>query len=218
VIRVLLADDQTLIRAGFRVLLGSAEDIEVVAEAADGAQAVALARRYRPDVVLMDIRMPDVDGLEATRRICGDGSLAGIKVLILTTFESDEYVYQALQAGASGFVVKDIDPGDLLHAIRVIARGDALLSPAITRRLIADIVSRRRPPPTADASLSELTDREREIMALVATGLSNDEIASQLHLSPLTVKTHVSRAMLKLGARDRAQLVVIAYQTGLVTA
>jgi DNA-binding NarL/FixJ family response regulator len=218
VIRVLLADDQTLIRAGFRVLLGSAEDIEVVAEAADGAQAVALARRYRPDVVLMDIRMPDVDGLEATRRICGDGSLAGIKVLILTTFESDEYVYQALQAGASGFVVKDIDPGDLLHAIRVIARGDALLSPAITRRLIADIVSRRRPPPTPDASLSELTDREREIMALVATGLSNDEIASQLHLSPLTVKTHVSRAMLKLGARDRAQLVVIAYQTGLVTA
>jgi DNA-binding NarL/FixJ family response regulator len=218
VIRVLLADDQTLIRAGFRVLLGSAEDIEVIAEAADGAQAVAQARRHRPDVVLMDIRMPDVDGLEATQRICGDEALAGVRVLILTTFESDEYVYQALQAGASGFVVKDIDPADLLHAIRVIARGDALLSPAITRRLIADIVARRRPAGTADATLAELTDREREIMALVATGLSNDEIASELHLSPLTVKTHVSRAMLKLGARDRAQLVVIAYQTGLVTA
>jgi DNA-binding NarL/FixJ family response regulator len=200
------------------VLLGSAEDIEVVAEAADGAQTVAQARRHRPDVVLMDIRMPDVDGLEATRRICGDEALAGVRVLILTTFESDEYVYQALQAGASGFVVKDIDPGDLLQAIRVIARGDALLSPAITRRLIADIVARRRPAPAADAALSELTDREREIMGLVATGLSNDEIASQLHLSPLTVKTHVSRAMLKLRARDRAQLVVIAYQTGLVTA
>jgi DNA-binding NarL/FixJ family response regulator len=217
VIRVLLADDQTLIRAGFRVLLGSAEDIEVVAEAADGAQAVAQARRHRPDVVLMDIRMPEMDGLEATRRIGADGSLGDVKVLILTTFESDEYVYQALQAGASGFVVKDIEAADLLQAVRVIARGDALLSPAITRRLIADIVARHRPAPAED-SLSELTDREREVMALVATGLSNDEIASQLHLSPLTVKTHVSRAMLKLGARDRAQLVVIAYQTGLVRA
>jgi DNA-binding NarL/FixJ family response regulator len=218
VIRVLLADDQTLIRAGFRVLLGSAEDIEVVAEAADGAQAVAQARRHRPDVVLMDIRMPEMDGLEATRRIGADGSLGDVKVLILTTFESDEYVYQALQAGASGFVVKDIEAADLLQAVRVIARGDALLSPAITRRLIADIVARHRPAPASGDSLSELTDREREIMALVATGLSNDEIALQLHLSPLTVKTHVSRAMLKLGARDRAQLVVIAYQTGLVRA
>jgi DNA-binding NarL/FixJ family response regulator len=217
VIRVLLADDQTLIRAGFRVLLGSAEDIEVVAEAADGAQAVAQARRHRPDVVLMDIRMPEMDGLEATRRIGADASLGDVKVLILTTFENDEYVYQALQAGASGFVVKDIEAADLLQAVRVIARGDALLSPAITRRLIADIVARHRPAPAED-SLSELTDREREVMALVATGLSNDEIASQLHLSPLTVKTHVSRAMLKLGARDRAQLVVIAYQTGLVRA
>jgi DNA-binding NarL/FixJ family response regulator len=172
-------------------------------------------------VVLMDIRMPDVDGLEATRRIGSDESLSGVKVLILTTFESDEYVYQALQAGASGFVVKDIEPTDLLQAVRVIARGDALLSPAITRRLIADIVSRQRPRagrPGTDSALSELTDREREIMALVATGLTNDEIASQLHLSPLTVKTHVSRAMLKLGARDRAQLVVIAYQSGLVSA
>jgi DNA-binding NarL/FixJ family response regulator len=218
VIRVLLADDQTLIRAGFRVLLGSADDIEVVAEAADGAQAVALARRHRPDVVLMDIRMPEVDGLEATRRIGRDEALAGVKVLILTTFESDEYVYDALQAGASGFVVKDIEATDLLQAVRVIARGDALLSPAITRRLIADIVARHRPPGVADAALSELTDREREIMALVATGMSNDEIAGELHLSPLTVKTHVSRAMLKLGARDRAQLVVIAYQSGLVSA
>jgi DNA-binding NarL/FixJ family response regulator len=218
VIRVLLADDQTLIRAGFRVLLGSADDIEVVAEAADGAQAVALARRHRPDVVLMDIRMPNVDGLEATRRIGGDESLSDVKVLILTTFESDEYVYEALQAGASGFVVKDIEAADLLHAVRVVARGDALLSPAITRRLIADIVSRHRPAAPADPALAELTEREREIMALVATGLSNDEIAGRLHLSPLTVKTHVSRAMLKLGARDRAQLVVIAYQSGLVSA
>jgi DNA-binding NarL/FixJ family response regulator len=217
VIRVLLADDQALIRAGFRVLLGSAEDIEVIAEASDGAQAVSLARRHRPDVVLMDIRMPEMDGLEATRRIGADASLAEVKVLILTTFESDEYVYQALQAGASGFVVKDIEAADLLHAVRVVARGDALLSPAITRRLIADIVARHRPSPRKD-SLSELTEREREIMTLVATGLSNDEIATQLHLSPLTVKTHVSRAMLKLGARDRAQLVVIAYQSGLVTA
>jgi DNA-binding NarL/FixJ family response regulator len=218
VIRVLLADDQTLIRAGFRVLLGSADDIEVVAEAADGAQAAALARRHRPDVVLMDIRMPDVDGLEATRRIGRDETLSDVKVLILTTFESDEYVYEALQAGASGFVVKDIEAADLLHAVRVVARGDALLSPAITRRLIADIVSRHRPAAVADPALAELTEREREIMALVATGLSNDEIAGHLHLSPLTVKTHVSRAMLKLGARDRAQLVVIAYQSGLVSA
>ncbi len=217
-IRVLLADDQTLIRAGFRVLLTSAEDIEVVAEAADGVQAVAQARRHRPDVVLMDIRMPEMDGLEATRRIGRDESLAAVKVLVLTTFESDEYVYQALQAGASGFVLKDIEASDLLHAVRVIARGDALLSPAITRRLIADVVARGRSPRDPDPSLSELTDREREIMALVATGLSNDEIAAELHLSPLTVKTHVSRAMLKLGARDRAQLVVIAYQSGLVSA
>jgi DNA-binding NarL/FixJ family response regulator len=218
VIRVVLADDQTLIRAGFRVLLDSAEDIDVVAEAADGAQAVRLAGQYQADVVLMDIRMPNVDGLEATRLIGDDESLAGVKVLILTTFESDDYVYQALQAGASGFLVKDTEPEDLLQAVRVIARGDALLSPAITRRLIADVVSRRPPRTSADSSLCELTAREREIMALVATGMSNDEIAADLHLSPLTVKTHVSRAMLKLGARDRAQLVVIAYQTGLVTA
>jgi DNA-binding NarL/FixJ family response regulator len=218
VIRVVLADDQTLIRAGFRVLLDSAEDIDVVGEAADGAQAVRLAGQHQADVVLMDIRMPNVDGLEATRLIGDDESLAGVKVLILTTFESDDYVYQALQAGASGFLVKDTEPAELLQAVRVIARGDALLSPAITRRLIADVVSRRPPRTSPDSSLSELTAREREIMALVAIGMSNDEIAADLHLSPLTVKTHVSRAMLKLGARDRAQLVVIAYQTGLVTA
>ncbi|MGI8714399.1 MAG: response regulator [Solirubrobacteraceae bacterium] len=217
-IRVLLADDQALIRAGFRVLLDSAPDIEVIAEASDGAQAVTLARQDRADVVLMDIRMPDVDGLEATRRISADESLAGVKVLILTTFESDEYVYAALEAGASGFLVKDTEPADLLQAVRIIARGDALLSPTVTRRLIADIAARRPLRTTVHPVLDELTDRERQMMSLVATGLSNDEIAGQLYLSPLTVKTHVSRAMLKLGARDRAQLVVIAYQSGLVSA
>jgi DNA-binding NarL/FixJ family response regulator len=216
-IRVLLADDQALIRAGFRVLLDSAEDIEVVGEAENGAQAVTIARDRRADVVLMDIRMPTVDGLEATRRMAADENLAGVKVLILTTFESDEYVYEALQAGASGFLVKDTEPEELLHAIRVVARGDALLSPGITRRLIADIAARRPSRPSdVHPALTELTEREREIMALVAQGLSNDQIAAQLFLSPLTVKTHVSRAMLKLGARDRAQLVVIAYQSGLV--
>jgi DNA-binding NarL/FixJ family response regulator len=216
VIRVLLADDQALIRAGFRVLLDGADDIEVVGEADNGAQAVTIARDRRADVVLMDIRMPTVDGLEATRRMAADESLAGVKVLILTTFESDEYVYEALQAGASGFLVKDTEPEELLHAIRVIARGDALLSPGITRRLIADIAASRPSRANVHPALSELTQREREVMALVAQGLSNDQIAGELFLSPLTVKTHVSRAMLKLGARDRAQLVVIAYQSGLV--
>ncbi|MGH2858724.1 MAG: response regulator [Solirubrobacteraceae bacterium] len=216
-IRVLLADDQALIRAGYRELLDFADDIEVVGEAEDGEQAVDLARRTRADVVLMDIRMPRVDGLEATRRIEADERLAGVKVLILTTFESDEYVYEALRAGASGFLVKDTEPAELLHAVRVVADGDALLSPKITRRLIADIAARRPPPARADSGLSELTEREREMMALVAQGLSNAEIAAQLYLSPLTVKTHVSRAMLKLHARDRAQLVVIAYQSGLVS-
>ena len=215
-IRVLLADDQALIRAGFRVLLDSAEDIEVVGEADNGAQAVTIARDRLADVVLMDIRMPTVDGLEATRRMVADENLAGVKVLILTTFESDEYVYEALQAGASGFLVKDTEPEELLRAIRVVARGDALLSPGITRRLIADIAARGPSRASVHPALSELTDREREIMTLVAHGLSNDQIAGQLFLSPLTVKTHVSRAMLKLGARDRAQLVVIAYQSGLV--
>jgi DNA-binding NarL/FixJ family response regulator len=217
VIRVLLADDQALIRAGFRVLVDSADDMEVVGEAADGAQAVALARRERADVVLMDIRMPNVDGLEATRLIAAEDDLAGVKVIILTTFESDEFVYQAIRAGASGFLVKDAEPADLIHAVRVVARGDALLAPSITRRLITDLATRpeRR---TADAAvLDSLTDREREVMCLVAGGLSNDEIAGRLFVSPLTAKTHVSRILAKLAARDRAQLVVMAYESGLVT-
>jgi DNA-binding NarL/FixJ family response regulator len=217
VIRVLLADDQALIRAGFRVLVDAAEDLQVVGEATDGRQAVDLARRERADVVLMDIRMPGVDGLEATRRISADEDLAGVKVIILTTFESDEYVYQALRAGASGFLVKDTEPAELIQAVRVVARGDALLSPSVTRRLITDIATRPERPPPSDKALEGLTEREREVMALVAEGLSNDEIAARLFLSPLTAKTHVSRIMTKLNARDRAQLVVIAYESGLVT-
>jgi DNA-binding NarL/FixJ family response regulator len=217
VIRVLLADDQALIRAGFRVLVDAAEDLLVVGEATDGRQAVDLARRERADVVLMDIRMPVMDGLEATRQISADEDLAGVKVLILTTFESDEYIYQALRAGASGFLVKDTEPAELLQAVRVVARGDALLSPSVTRRLITDIASRPERPPASDKALEGLTEREREVMALVAEGLSNDEIATRLFLSPLTAKTHVSRIMTKLSARDRAQLVVMAYETGLVT-
>jgi DNA-binding NarL/FixJ family response regulator len=217
VIRVVLADDQALIRAGFRVLLSGIEDIEVVGEASDGAQAVDVVRRNRADVVLMDIRMPGVDGLEATRRIGQDEDLAGVRVLILTTYEADEYVYQALRNGASGFLVKDTEPEDLVHAIRVVAAGDALLSPGITRRLIADLVARPRPvqQPRPQA-LAGLTVREREVLAQVAAGLSNEEIAAELYLSPLTVKTHVSRMMTKLGVRDRAQLVVLAYESGLV--
>jgi DNA-binding NarL/FixJ family response regulator len=215
-IRVVLADDQALIRAGFRVLLSGIDDIEVVGEASDGAQAVDAARRARADVVLMDIRMPGVDGLEATRLIGGDEDLAGVRVLILTTYESDEYVYQALQNGASGFLVKDTEPDELVHAIRVVAAGEALLSPGITRRLIADLVSRPRPARSMPNVLAELTSREREVLARVAAGLSNDEIAAALYLSPLTVKTHVSRMMTKLGVRDRAQLVVLAYESGLV--
>jgi DNA-binding NarL/FixJ family response regulator len=217
-IRVLLADDQALIRAGFRVLVEAASDLQVVGEAVDGQQAVDLARRQRADVVLMDIRMPGVDGLEATRRIAADEDLAGVKVIILTTFESDEYVYQAIRAGASGFLVKDTEPADLLQAVRVVARGDALLSPSVTRRLITDLATRpAAPAPAPGKVLSRLTEREREVMALVAGGLSNDEIAARLYLSPLTSKTHVSRIMTKLNARDRAQLVVMAYETGLVT-
>ena len=218
-IRVLLADDQALIRAGFRVLLEAAGDLEVVGEAVNGAQAVELARRERADVVLMDIRMPEVDGLEATERIAADEDLVGVKVIILTTFESDENVYQALRAGASGFLVKDTEPEDLIRAIRVVARGDALLSPSVTRRLITNLASepRRGEPRREQAqSLSRLTEREREVLGLVAEGLSNDEIAGRLYLSPLTTKTHVSRIMTKLDARDRAQLVVIAYESGLV--
>jgi DNA-binding NarL/FixJ family response regulator len=214
---VVLADDQALIRAGFRVLLSGIEDIEVVGEATDGAQAIEVIRRTRADVVLMDIRMPGVDGLEATRRIGQDDDLAGVRVLILTTYETDDYVYQALQNGASGFLVKDTEPAELLHAIRVVAAGDALLSPGITRRLIADLVSRPRPTRSRPQVLAALTGREREVLARVAAGLSNDEIAAVLYLSPLTVKTHVSRMMTKLGVRDRAQLVVLAYESGLVT-
>jgi DNA-binding NarL/FixJ family response regulator len=215
-IRVLLADDQALIRAGFRVLLEAAGDLEVVGEAVNGAQAVDLARTARADVVLMDIRMPEVDGLEATRRIAADDDLAGVKVIILTTFESDEYVYEALRLGASGFLVKDTEPEDLIRAVRVVARGEALLSPSVTRRLITKLASQPQRTPALSASLSRLTEREREVLALVAEGLSNEELARRLFLSPLTTKTHVSRIMTKLDARDRAQLVVIAYESGLV--
>ena len=217
VTRVLLADDQELIRAGLRMMVDSAPDLSVVGEASTGRQAVRLAREERADVVLMDIRMPGVDGLEATRLICADEDLAGVKVVILTTFESDEYVYQALRAGASGFLVKDTEPADLLQAIRVVARGEALLSPSVTRRLITDLARRPERLPLSDQALSVLTDRERQVLALVAEGMSNDEIAASLFLSPLTSKTHVSRIMTKLNARDRAQLVVIAYESGLVT-
>jgi DNA-binding NarL/FixJ family response regulator len=215
-IRVVLADDQALVRGGFRMLLDSADDINVVGEASDGAHAIRLARDTHPDVVLMDIRMPGMDGLEATRRIAAEAELASVRVLIVTTFEADEYVYQALRAGASGFLVKDTEPAELIAAVRVIARGDALLSPGVTRRLIADIVSRPSALAVNPAALAELTAREREVLTLVGGGLSNDEIAARLSLSPLTAKTHVSRTMSKLGARDRAQLVVLAYETGLV--
>jgi len=216
VIRVLLADDQALVRAGLRVLAGSAPDIEVVGEAPDGATAVELARSLRADVVLMDIRMPGTDGLEATRRIVAAPDLGGVRVIILTTFEADEYVFEAIRAGASGFLVKDTEPEDLVTAIRVVADGDALLSPSVTRTLISSIARRGPSRPVDVASLSVLTDREREVLAKVAAGLSNDEIAAALFISPLTAKTHVNRMMAKLGARDRAQLVVFAYETGLV--
>ena len=215
-IRVLLADDQALVRAGFRVLAGSAPDIEIVGEAADGAAAVDLARSLRADVVLMDIRMPGTDGLEATRRIAADPDLASVRVVILTTYEEDENVFAAIRAGASGFLVKDIEPEDLVSAIQVVARGDALLSPGVTRRLIARIAGQDAARHADPSALAALTGREREVLALVAEGMSNEEIGAALHMSPLTAKTHVSRTMVKLGARDRAQLVVAAYQTGLV--
>ncbi|RCV53318.1 response regulator [Marinitenerispora sediminis] len=215
-IRVLLADDQALVRAGFRALLDSAPDITVVAEAGDGAEAVRLARAERPDVVLMDIRMPGVDGLVATERILADPALAATRIVILTTFDLDEYIFETLRMGASGFLVKDTEPADLLQGVRVVARGDALLSPNVTRRLIADFARRPRRPARAD-QLDPLTEREREVVALVGAGLSNQEIARRLVLSPATAKTHVSRAMVKLGVRDRAQLVVVAYESGLVT-
>ena len=216
VIRVLLADDQALVRAGFRFIAGSAPDIEVVGEAADGAAAVDLARSLRAEVVLMDIRMPGTDGLQATRQIAADPELSGVRVIILTTFEADEYVFEAIRAGASGFLVKDTEPEDLISAIRVVARGDALLSPSVTRTLISSIAGRGPAQPVDASALSVLTDREREVLARVAAGMSNDEIGAALFMSPLTAKTHINRTMAKLGARDRAQLVVIAYETGLV--
>lgn len=210
-IRVLLADDQVLVRAGFRALLDACGGVDVVAEAADGVEAVRLALATRPDVVLMDIRMPVEDGLSATRRLTG--ALPDTKVIVLTTFSLDEYVFEALRSGASGFLLKDTEPAELLRAVRVVAVGDALLSPSVTRRLIEEYVARAKGPAV---SLHGLTDREREVVALVGAGLSNDEIAARLHLSPLTAKTHVSRAMGKLAVRDRAQLVVLAYESGLV--
>jgi DNA-binding NarL/FixJ family response regulator len=214
-IRVMLADDQRLVRAGFRSILDGEDDITVVAEAGDGAEAVRVASAARPDVVLMDIRMPVLDGIEATRQIVADQRLSDVKVVILTTFDLDDYVYTALKAGASGFLVKDTDPVELIHGVRVTAHGDALLAPSVTRRLIAEFAMRIKvPPPSQD--LNSLTEREREVMTLVAAGLSNDEIASRLVVSPATAKTHVSRVLTKLRARDRAQLVVLAYESGMV--
>ncbi|MGW6568177.1 response regulator [Streptomyces sp. NPDC054975] len=215
-IRVVLADDQTLVRAGFRSILADEDDIEVVGEAGDGEQAIALARELRPDVVLMDIRMPGLDGLEATRRITADTRLEGVRVVILTTFDVDDYVYGALRAGASGFLVKDTEPMELLHGVRVVARGDALIAPAVTRRLIAEFAGRSKQPDPSPR-LNALTEREREVMGLVGAGLSNDEIAQRLVLSPATAKTHVSRIMTKLDVRDRAQLVILAYESGMIT-
>jgi DNA-binding NarL/FixJ family response regulator len=214
-IRVLLADDQALVRAGFRSLLDAQPDIEVVGEAGDGDQATAMALEVTPDVVLMDIRMPGADGLAATRTIASDDRLDGVKVVILTTFGLDEYVFEAIRAGASGFLVKDTEPAELVQAVRVVAAGDALLSPSVTKRLIEEFAAKAKEPRAVEG-LDELTDREREVLTLVAAGLSNEEIGRRLYVSPATAKTHVSRAMGKLGARDRAQLVVIAYESGLV--
>jgi DNA-binding NarL/FixJ family response regulator len=219
VIGVVLADDQALVRAGFRALLDAQADIEVLGEAVDGEEAIALARRHNPDVVLMDVRMPRTDGLQATARLTEDPSLSGTRVIVLTTFELDEYVFGALRAGAAGFMLKDVEPAELVDAVRVVAGGEALLMPRHTRRLIEAFVAQAEAgPPRDDAVLEELTPREREVLTLVGQGLSNREIADALVLSPLTAKTHVARLFTKLGARDRAQLVVTAYETGLVVA
>jgi DNA-binding NarL/FixJ family response regulator len=215
--RVALVDDQALLRAGLRALLDAEDGIEVVGEAGDGEQAVELVREERPDVVLMDIRMPGVDGLEATRRIAADPDLAGVKVVVLTTFEVDEYVFEGLRAGAAGFLLKEADPEEIVRAVRVVAEGESLLSPSVTRRVVETFAGGAAPTGPAVSGLDELTEREAEIVALVGTGLSNGEIAERLVISPATARTHVSRAMLKLGARDRAQLVVFAYEAGLVT-
>jgi DNA-binding NarL/FixJ family response regulator len=215
-IRVLIVDDQALVRAGFEVLIDSAEDLEVVGTAANGAEAVAMAAAAAPDVVLMDIRMPVMDGLEATARILGGPGAAGTRVLMLTTFDLDEYVFGALKAGASGFLLKDTPPAELLAGIRVVAAGDALLSPSITRHLIEEFVRRPQPGRSAPPVLDALTDREVEVLTLVARGLSNAEIAQRLYVSPATAKTHVARLLMKLDARDRAQLIIVAYESGLV--
>ena len=215
-VRVVVADDQALVRGSFRVLVDTAPHLEAAGEAATGIEAVALARSEHPDVVLMDVRMPEMNGIEATRQITGSPETAGVRVLILTTFDLDEYVYTALRAGASGFLLKDTPPPDLLAAIRVIAAGDALLAPTVTRRLIAEFTRRPEPSQRPSTRLDGLTDREREVLTLVARGLSNTEIAEHAHISLATAKTHVSHLLTKLNARDRAQLVIVAYQTGLV--
>ena len=214
--RVVIADDQALVRGSFRILVDTASDLTSVGEAATGTEAVEIARREKPDIVLMDIRMPGTDGIEATRQITADPSTSAVRVLILTTFDLDEYVFAALRAGASGFLLKDTRPADLLAAIRVVAAGDALLAPAITRRLIEEFAKRPEPQPPPAAVADEITEREREVLTLVGLGLSNTEIAARLHVSLSTAKTHVGRLLMKLGARDRAQLVIAAYNTGLV--
>ncbi|MGW0431500.1 response regulator [Micromonospora sp. NPDC003197] len=217
-IRVLVAEDQALVRSGFRLLVETAPDLTGVGEASTGTEAVELARRVRPDVILMDIRMPELDGIEATRQICDDSATAGVRVLILTTFDLDEYVHAALRAGASGFLLKDTPPTELLSAIRIVAQGEALLAPSVTRRLIAEFTRRPEPAQSPASQLNGLTEREREVLTLIAHGLSNHELAAHLHLSVATVKTHIGRLLAKLHARDRAQLVISAYETGLVTA
>ncbi|MDG4808103.1 response regulator transcription factor [Micromonospora sp. WMMD1120] len=215
-IRVLIADDQALLRGSFRLLVDLSADCTTVAEAGNGLQAVALTGQHRPDVVLMDVRMPEMDGIEATRRICADPATAGTRVIILTTFDLDEYVYGALRAGASGFLLKDTPPADLLTGIRVVASGEGLLAPTVTRRLIDEFARRPEPSRPLPRQLDGVTEREREVLTLIARGLSNAELATHLHLSPATVKTHVGRLLTKLAVRDRAQLVIVAYETGLV--